>query len=107
MSTKLDWEKANRNTITPEQVAAINLSRLGRTVDKAAKQRELKAKMDEALAKEGWQKCPNCGGGRHPYFPLCSQCSFNYSIDKKRKKQTKKKKQWQRFKKWKKKPQRH
>ena len=29
---------------------------------------------DAMLKKVGWQICPRCGGGRHPYFTLCKKC---------------------------------
>lgn len=81
MSSKLDWEKANRTAPRPIEIGHKHIIGLGRIIDNSAKKRELRQKMDEALAKDGWKKCPKCGGGRHPYFDLCSKCNFNKRID--------------------------
>lgn len=38
-----------------------------------------KKQMDKDLQTYGWQKCPSCGGGRHPSFKTCKQCRNNSS----------------------------
>ena len=40
-----------------------------------------KEKMDSALAEYGWQKCPRCGGGRHPMFKLCGKCRNSNGVE--------------------------
>lgn len=60
--SKFDWESLNKKK--PK----------GFYIPPSRYRDPFKKRMADALKKYGWQKCPRCGGGRHPSFKLCKKC---------------------------------
>lgn len=63
---KINWDKLRRErkSVPTKRSNTLNL----------LIKRGKKGNLDEMLKKFGWQKCPRCGGGRHPAFNLCKKC---------------------------------